>query len=300
MYREFFQLESIPFTNNPDPRFLCMLPHTKEALACLEYGVAARKGFMVLVGEVGTGKTTLLRSALNSMRGSAVHTSFIFNPRLEVLEFLEFMLADFGLVPVSRTKSSMLMQLNRWLVERFAAGDTCVLVVDEAQSLSSELLEEIRLLTNLETDTEKLLQIVLSGQPELETKLREPGLRQLRQRISLWCRTQAISAEQTQEYITQRLVVAGAKQTSVFLPDAVTAIYRYSRGIPRLINLLCEHALILGYVEHLKQIPAAVIFAVAVDLDLEPLRNHPPVVPGEGLGKDGNRDAEPVTEKRLR
>jgi type II secretory pathway predicted ATPase ExeA len=300
MYREFFQLESIPFTNNPDPRFLCMLPHTKEALACLEYGVAARKGFMVLVGEVGTGKTTLLRSALNSMRGSAVHTSFIFNPRLEVLEFLEFMLADFGLVPVSRTKSSMLMQLNRWLVERFAAGDTCVLVVDEAQSLSSELLEEIRLLTNLETDTEKLLQIVLSGQPELETKLREPGLRQLRQRISLWCRTQAITCEQTQEYITQRLVVAGAKQTSVFLPDAVTAIYRYSRGIPRLINLLCEHALILGYVEHLKQIPAAVIFAVAVDLDLEPLRNHPPVVPGEGPGKDGNRDAEPVTEKRLR
>ncbi len=300
MYREFFQLDSIPFTNNPDPRFLCMLPHTKEALACLEYGVAARKGFMVLVGEVGTGKTTLLRSALNSMRGSAVHTSFIFNPRLEVLEFLEFMMADFGLVPVTRTKSSMLMQLNRWLVERFAAGDTCVLVVDEAQSLSSELLEEIRLLTNLETDTEKLLQIILSGQPELETKLREPGLRQLRQRISLWCRTQAISNEQTQEYITQRLTVAGAKQTSVFLPDAVTAIYRYSRGIPRLINLLCEHALILGYVEHLKQIPAAVIFAVAVDLDLEPLRNHPPVVPGEGSGKDGNRDAEPVTEKRLR
>ena len=300
MYREFFQLESIPFTNNPDPRFLCMLPHTKEALACLEYGVAARKGFMVLVGEVGTGKTTLLRSALNSMRGSAVHTSFVFNPRLEVLEFLEFMMADFGLVPVTRSKSSMLMQLNRWLVERFAAGDTCVLVVDEAQSLSSELLEEIRLLTNLETDTEKLLQIILSGQPELETKLREPGLRQLRQRISLWCRTQAISSEQTQEYITQRLIVAGAKQTSVFLPDAVTAIYRYSRGIPRLINLLCEHALILGYVEHLKQIPAAVIFAVAVDLDLEPLRNHPPVVPGEGPVKEGNRDTEPVTEKRLR
>jgi type II secretory pathway predicted ATPase ExeA len=300
MYREFFQLDSIPFTNNPDPRFLCMLPHTKEALACLEYGVAARKGFMVLVGEVGTGKTTMLRSALNSMRGSAVHTSFVFNPRLEVLEFLEFMMADFGLVPVTRTKSSMLMQLNRWLVERFAAGDTCVLVVDEAQSLSSELLEEIRLLTNLETDTEKLLQIILSGQPELETKLREPGLRQLRQRVSLWCRTQAISAEQTQEYIAQRLTIAGAKQTSIFLPDSVSAIYRYSRGIPRLINLLCEHALILGYVEHLKQIPAAVIFAVAVDLDLEPLRNHPPVVPGEGSGKDGNRDAEPVTEKRLR
>src|SRR6187402_3556393 len=139
MYREFFQLEKFPFNNNPDPSFLCMLPHAREALACLEYGVAARKGFLVLLGEVGTGKTTLLRSALNTLRGTAVHTSFIFNPRLETLEFLEFMLSDFGLTPVNRTKSGMLLQLNRWLVDRFAAGDTCVLIVDEAQSLSSEL-----------------------------------------------------------------------------------------------------------------------------------------------------------------
>jgi type II secretory pathway predicted ATPase ExeA len=268
MYREFFQLEKYPFNNSPDPSFLCMLPHAREALACLEYGMAARKGFLVLLGEVGTGKTTLLRSAINTLRGTAVHTSFIFNPRLETLEFLEFMLADFGLTPVNHTKSGMLLQLNRWLVERFAAGDTCVLIVDEAQSLSSELLEEIRLLTNLETDTQKLLQIVLSGQPELETKLREPGLRQLRQRISLWCRTQALTEEQTGEYIRERLSIAGSKGT-IFLPEAIHTVHQFSRGIPRLINLLCEHSIILAYVEHLKQIPSSLVFAVAADLDLD-------------------------------
>lgn len=269
MYLNFFQLERFPFNNNPDPNFLCMLNHAREALACLEYGVAAKKGFMVLLGEVGTGKTTLLRSAINSLRGSRTHTSFIFNPRMETLEFLEYMLTDFGLIPTSRSKSGMLIQLNRWLVERFAAGDVCVLIVDEAQLLSSELLEEIRLLTNLETDSEKLLQIVLSGQPELEEKLREQHLRQLRQRISLWCRTQLLTELETGEYIQQRLILAGAKR-DIFLSEAVRSIYRYSNGTPRLINLICEHALILSYVERLERIPAPVISAVAGDLDLRP------------------------------
>jgi general secretion pathway protein A len=273
MYREFFNLESFPFNNNPDPRFLCMLPETKEALACLEYGVAARKGVIVMMGEVGTGKTTLLRSALNTMRNHSIRTSFIFNPRLDILECLEFMLADFGITPPVRTKSAMLLQLNRWLIERYAMGETCVLVVDEAQSLSSELLEEIRLLTNLETDSEKLLQIVLSGQPELEAKLKEYRLRQLRQRVSLWCRTFPLTQEQTADYVTGRLTTAGAKET-IFLPEALDAIYSYSRGIPRLINLLCEHAMILCFVEELKQVPAGVVFAVATDLELEPYLPH--------------------------
>jgi general secretion pathway protein A len=288
MYRDFFGLEKFPFNNNPDPSFLCMLPHAREALACLEYGIAARKGFLVLLGEVGTGKTTLLRSAINTLRGTTVHTAFIFNPRLETLEFLQFMLADFGLTPVNDTKSGMLLQLNRWLVERFAAGDTCVLIVDEAQSLSSELLEEIRLLTNLETDTQKLLQIVLSGQPELETKLRDPNLRQLRQRISLWCRTHSLSREQTGEYIQQRLTIAGGKET-IFLPDAVNTVHQFSRGIPRLINLLCEHSLILAYVEHLKQIPASLVFAVAADLDLQDGTTAPP-----GIGAGPRHTEEPA------
>ena len=194
MYKSFFHLKINPFGSSPDPRFLYMMPHTREALATLEYGISAHKGFIVLTGEVGTGKTTLLRRALASLDQSRVFSSFVFNPRLDVLDFLEFILSDFGITPQNRTKSGMLIQLNRWLIERFRREETCVIVVDEAQNLEWELLEEIRLLTNLETSTEKLVQIVLSGQPELEEKLRAPDVRQLRQRIALWARTHAITA----------------------------------------------------------------------------------------------------------
>jgi type II secretory pathway predicted ATPase ExeA len=197
-----------------------------------------------------------------------VFTSFVFNPQLETLDFLEFVLSDFGLTPANRTKSGMLIQLNRWLVERYRHQETCVIVVDEAQSLSMELLEEIRLLTNLETSSEKLVQIILSGQPEFEQKLRLPELRQLRQRISLWCRTQPLTLEQTGSYIEQRLAIAGTTE-QIFLPDSVATIHRVSRGIPRVINLVCEHALIFAYVEQARQIPNRIILAVAQDLDLE-------------------------------
>lgn len=268
MYETFYQLTSNPFGSSPDPRFLYMMPHTREALAGLEYGISTRKGFMVLVGEVGTGKTTLLRRALSGFDPSRVFTSFVFNPLLDPLDFLEFVMADFGIAPAGRSKSAMLIQFNRWLVERFRHHETCVVLVDEAQNLSWELFEEIRLLTNLETSSEKLLQIVLSGQPELEDKLRQPKVRQLRQRIAMWCRTQPITLAQTGEYIAQRLLVAGTSET-LFLPDAVSAIYRASRGIPRIINLVCEHALIVGYVEQVRQIPASLIAEVTHDLDLD-------------------------------
>ena len=268
MYKSFYQLQSNPFNTSPDPRFLYMMPHTREALAGLEYGISARKGFIVLVGEVGTGKTTLLRRALGSFSQGRVFSSFIFNPRLEVLDFLEFVLSDFGITPTSRTKSGMLIQLNRWLIERFRQQETCVIVVDEAQNLSSELLEEIRLLTNLETSSEKLVQIILSGQPEFEDKLRQPELRQLRQRISLWCRTRAISPEQTGLYIAQRLLIAGRREP-LFTEDAIAAIHRASRGIPRIINLICEHALIHGFVEQAPRIPEGIIHSVSLDLDLD-------------------------------
>jgi general secretion pathway protein A len=269
MYKSFFHLQSNPFAGSPDPRFMYMMPHTREALATLEYGISARKGFIVLTGEVGTGKTTLLRRALATLDPGRVFSSFIFNPRLEVLDFLEFILSDFGIMPTSRTKSGMLIQLNRWLIERFRREETCVIVVDEAQNLSWELLEEIRLLTNLETSSEKLVQIVLSGQPELEDKLRAPDVRQLRQRIALWARTHAITGDQTANYIAQRLLIAGTSDR-IFDDESIATIHRASRGIPRIINLICEHSLILAYVEQIRQIPAALVQAVARDLDLDP------------------------------
>jgi len=269
MYKSFFHLDSTPFADSPDPRFLVRLAHTREALATLQHGIGAHKGFIVLTGEVGTGKTTLLRSALASFEPGRVFSSFVFNPRLEVLDFLEFILADFGIVPQSRTKSGMLIQLNRWLIERFRRAETCVIVIDEAQNLTWEQLEEVRLLTNLETSTQKLVQIVLSGQPELEEKLSAPDLRQLRQRITLWARTHAITAEETSSYITQRLLIAGASGR-IFPDDTVAAIHRASCGIPRIINLICEHALILAFVEQLHQVPVALIHAVVRDLDLAP------------------------------
>jgi general secretion pathway protein A len=268
MYRSFFGLRVLPFGASPDPRFLYMIPRIREALACLQYGIAARKGFVVMTGEVGTGKTTLLKTVLSSFTKDRVSTAFVFNPRLDVLDFLEFVLTDFGIPPKTRTKSGMLLQLNRWLIDRFRNQELCAIVVDEAQNLSWELLEEIRLLTNLETSSEKLVQIVLSGQPELEEKLRNPSVRQLRQRISMWCKTYPLSSEETQAYIAERLRIAGARQP-VLLPEAVQLVYRYSKGIPRLINLICEHAMISAYVEQIKPIPARIVESVSTELDLD-------------------------------
>jgi general secretion pathway protein A len=275
MYRYFYGINDFPFGACPDPRFLYRMPHVQEALACLQYGIASRKGFVVMTGEVGTGKTTLLKTVLSSFTERRISTAFVFNPRLDVLDFLEFVLADFGIPPSPRikagmpqTKSAMLMQLNRWLIDRFRNGELCAIVVDEAQNLSWELLEEIRLLTNLETSSEKLVQIVLSGQPELEEKLRDPSVRQLRQRISLWCRTRPLTSEETKAYISNRLRIVGASQP-LFSNEAMQLVYRYSQGIPRLINLICEHAMISAYVEQIKPIPPRIVESVSQELDLE-------------------------------
>jgi general secretion pathway protein A len=270
MYKHFFGLRIAPFGPSPDPRFLYMTPQIREALACLQYGIANRKGFVVMTGEVGTGKTTILKTVLNTFAKNRVSSAFVFNPRLDVLDFLEFVLTDFGIEPKARTKSGMLIQLNHWLVERFHERGLCVIAVDEAQNLSWELLEEIRLLTNLESSSEKLLQIVLSGQPELAMKLREPNVRQLRQRISVWCRTLPLSWDQTHAYITERLRIAGATQ-AVLTPEAIQLVHRYSNGIPRLINLICEHAMISAYVEQVKPIPPRIVESVSIELDLNQL-----------------------------
>ena len=253
MYNRFFNLKSDPFTLNPDPRFLYMMPQTLEALASLQYGITSRRGFMVLTGEVGTGKTTLLRHTLDALHRTRIHSSFLFNPRLSISEFLEFVLSDFGLRPASTTKAGMLIQLNRWLIERFGQKEVCVIVVDEAQNLSGEMLEEIRLLTNLETSSEKLLQIILSGQPELEKRLQQPDVRQLRQRVSLWCRTQPLELQQTGEYIASRLKIAGATE-EIFTPEAIRMIHQASEGIPRVVNLICESCLVFAYVDQSKRV----------------------------------------------
>lgn len=275
MYRYFYGINDFPFGACPDPRFLYKMPHVQEALACLQYGIASRKGFVVMTGEVGTGKTTLLKTVLSSFTDRRISTAFVFNPRLDTLDFLEFVLADFGIPANPRgapgtpqTKSGMLMQLNRWLIDRFRNGELCAIVVDEAQNLSWELLEEIRLLTNLETSSEKLVQIVLSGQPELEEKLRDPSVRQLRQRISLWCRTRPLTADETKAYVTNRLRIVGATQP-IFSPDAVQVVHQYSKGIPRIINLICEHAMISAYVEQIKPIPSRIVESVCRELDLD-------------------------------
>ncbi|MBZ5628695.1 MAG: AAA family ATPase [Acidobacteriia bacterium] len=269
MYRQFFGLRASPFNVNPDPQYLCLTKHAREALACLSYGIQARKGFILLTGEVGTGKTTLINKLLTWLRTQRVSTAFVFNPRLNVTEFFEFVLADFGIASEHANKAQMLIRLNHWLLDRYRIGETAALIIDEAQNLSVDLLEEIRLLTNLETSTEKLLQIVLSGQPELEEKLRQPELRQLKQRITLRCRTHPLTLQETIAYINQRLRTAGANGAPIFAPEAVEAVFKYAQGIPRIANLLCEHALINAFIEQKRPVTADLVGEVAQEFELQ-------------------------------
>jgi general secretion pathway protein A len=268
MYKEFFGLRANPFNVNPDPRYLFLTRHTEEALACLTYGIQSRKGFVLLTGEVGTGKTTLINKLLEWLRLQQVATAFIFNSRLDVPQFLDFMMADFGIQCDSKNKSQILQRLYSWLLDRYRAGETAVLIVDEAQNLSDEVLEEIRMLTNLETFTEKLLQIVLVGQPELEQRLRQPQLRQLRQRLTLRAKTHPLNLAESQAYVQQRLRIAGSNGEAIFDPDSLLALYRYSTGIPRVINLLCEHCLVSAFVDQKKLITSEIVESVARDFDL--------------------------------
>jgi len=269
MYHRFFGLRENPFNVNPDPRYLYMTPQIREALAGLTYGIQNRKGFVLLTGEVGTGKTTLLNRLLDWLRVRQVASAFLFNTRLNVSEMFDFMMTEFEIPCESREKSQVLLRLNQWLLDRYRAGETAVLILDEAQNLSSEVLEEVRLLTNLETSTEKLLQIVLSGQPELEEKLRMPQLRQLRQRIILRCHTGPLSAEETSGYIAERLRIAGANGEPIFSNEAMEAVHKFSRGIPRVVNLLGEHSLIGAYAEGLRPVSARLVEEVANEFHLD-------------------------------
>jgi type II secretory pathway predicted ATPase ExeA len=269
MYGKFFGLPENPFNVNPDPRYLFLTPHFREALAGLTYGIQSRKGIILLTGEVGTGKTTLLNRLMGWLQQKQAATAFIFNTQLSVSELLDCLLVDFGISREPRTKSDILLRLNRWLLDRYRAGEAAVLIVDEAQNLSPQLLEEIRLLTNLETSTEKLLQIVLSGQPELEDKLQHPQLQQFRQRITVRCKTSPLSLGETHGYIAERLRIAGANGEPLFSQEAIESVHNYARGIPRVINLLCEHALINAFVDQQRPIPAPLVDEVAREFKLD-------------------------------
>ena len=285
MYKSFFGLKENPFNVNPDPRYLFLTKEIEEALSGLMYGVQNRKGFITLTGEVGTGKTTLINSLLAWLQQRRVRTAFLFNSRMNTNQLFDFILSEFGIPCESGSKSQQLMRLNQWLLERYRAGETTVLIVDEAQNLTYPVLEEIRLLTNLETSTEKLLQIVLSGQQELEEKLKQPQLRQLRQRIMLRCKTSQLTKEQTHDYIAERLRIAGASGELIFSPKAVETAHMYSLGIPRVVNLLCEHSLINAFVEQQRPIAAKIVEDVAHEFQLDEVE---PAAPAGGARIDAD------------
>ena len=269
MYKSFYGLKENPFNVNPDPRFLFLTKEIEEALTGLMYGIQTRKGFITLTGEVGTGKTTLINRLLDWLHHRRARTAFLFNSRMNSSQLFDFVLAEFEILCDSKSKSSQLMKLNSWLLERYRAGETVTLIIDEAQNLTFPVLEEIRLLTNLETSTEKLLQIVLSGQPELEEKLKLPQLRQLRQRIMLRCHTSAFNKEQTAEYVRERLRIAGANSEPIFSPKAIDTVHLYSLGIPRVINLLCEHSLVNAFAEHQRPVLPETVEEVAREFQLD-------------------------------
>ena len=269
MYKQFFGLTRNPFEISPDPFFYHPTPRHNEALANLHYGVGRRKGFIVITGEVGTGKTLLVRCLLSELRKNNVAFGYVFNPLLPVVEFFQYIMADLGLPHAGRTKTEMLLDLNRFLIQRHARGLITALVVDEAQALRAELLEEIRLLTNLETSQQKLLQIVLMGQPELDIVLDSPELRQLKQRVSLRCQLQPLDGPQTHAYILARLERAGAApEPAIFSPEALDKIHEYSRGIPRIINNLCENSMVNAFSNQQRPVTGDMITEVASDFRL--------------------------------
>ena len=269
MYKQFFGLTRNPFEISPDPFFYHPTPRHNEALANLHYGVGRRKGFIVITGEVGTGKTLLVRCLLSELRKNNIAFAYVFNPLLPVVEFFQYIMADFGLPYAGRTKTEMLLDLNRFLIQRHARGLITALVVDEAQALRADLLEEIRLLTNLETSQQKLLQIVLMGQPELELVLDSPELRQLKQRVSLRCQLLPLDESQTRAYILSRLERAGAAADApIFSDEALSKVFEYSRGIPRIINNLCENSMVSAFSAEQRPVTADVITDVAADFRL--------------------------------
>jgi len=293
MYKAFFNLKRNPFEITPDPAFLFPTKKHNEALAALYYGVKRHKGFVVLTGEVGTGKTLLLRCLLQLLkRSNDVAYAYVFNGLLSPLEFLQYVSGDFGLQASGKNKSELLQQLAAFLISRSQKNLTTVLVVDEAHHLSTDILEEIRLLTNLETAQEKLLQILLVGQPELDEKLDSANLRQLKQRIAFRAQLNPLDLSETKGYIERRMQLAGAgaNAAEIFPLPTIAAVYRHSQGIPRLINTVCENALIGAYAKQARTVTAELIEDIATDFRLGVTRERE-VQPGKSMDDTDVRKA---------
>ena len=267
MYAKHFGLAESPFSVNPDPRFSYTNTHYREAFANLRYGIETRKGFIVITGEAGTGKTTLLRRLMRSVE-STVHTAFIFNTHLGFTELLRLALSELGVASSAQDRLTLMAQLNDYLIEQLRKDHTVSLLIDEAQDLSDEMLEELRLLSNLETDRAKLIQIVLMGQPELERKLDQPQLRQLKQRVAIRCRLAPLRSDEIALYINSRLQTVGYEGKELFDLGSVEQIARYSQGIPRLVNVICDNALLITYAISKSKVSAKTIDEVARDLQL--------------------------------
>jgi general secretion pathway protein A len=278
MYKSFFHLVRNPFDLTPDPHCFVSTRRHNEALATLYYGVRWHKGFVVVTGEVGTGKTLLLRCLLRLLKESKdIAYAYVFNGRLSPTEFLQYILCDLGLQVSGKNKSELLLDLGQFLVSRGSKKLTTVLIIDEAHLLSEDILEEIRLLSNLETPDDKLLQIVLVGQPELDDKLDSLGLRQLKQRIALRAQLAPLDIRETGEYIEKRLQIAGADLhgAAIFPEETAATVYQHSHGLPRLINTICENALIAAYARQCRSVTPEIVNDVAREfrLDVTPSRS---------------------------
>ena len=270
MYTRFYGFKERPFEINPDPDFLFLSESHREALAHLIYAAKERKGFTVLTGEVGTGKTTLIRAFLSRLNGN-VKTAYVFNPKLTSIDFLRYICEDLGLKEEKISKGQYIAQLHNFLLEQYSRNEQVILIVDEAQNLSPALLEEVRLLTNLETSKNKLLQVMLIGQPELDKVLDNHQFRQLKQRVSLRYHLQSLNKEEAKKYIETRLTLAGAADPHIFTEKAFGKIYAYSKGIPRLINITCDNALLAGFTDGHKVIGDRIIRETIDQLEGRPV-----------------------------
>lgn len=297
MYEEFFHLKAKPFELVPNPNFLYMSSTHKKAMHYLYYGIREKAGFILLTGEVGSGKTTLISDLIKRV-DPTVTLARVFNTQVNSDQLLAMINDDFGLDVKGKDKILLLKDLNDFLIDQHIKGHNTVLIIDEAQNLKPDLLEEIRMLSNLETDTAKLMQIVLVGQPELRDILSKPSLRQLRQRISISCRIQPLNRAETEEYVFHRLEVAGNREAVAFADGCMDIIYHQCKGIPRLVNILCDFILLTAFIEERTAVDAAMLSDIVADLDFEKLYwGSGKTKPGKGMAPADLLDALDIQER---